>query len=215
MESGNNSPVIRLLTGNKAPEKHEVVPEADSLLEAAGTCVLSQLQTTLIKSPVYFPLQQTLQVQAMWLVTMFPESSTSTGPPWVASSSSTDPPSPIRPRLATTMAEDAVCSWNGCHVTRGWQLAKGDIGFGNEHWLWEAAEAHPILTPGILTALLCRARAPPTKARPEPELSPKVGKGGARLKPGVGVALILRAELGVTVALTPELQCLSVCPEGQ
>lgn len=36
-------------------------------------------------------------------------------------------------------------------MIRGWQLAKGDVEFGNARQLWEAAEAHPVLTPGILT----------------------------------------------------------------
>lgn len=48
-------------------------------------------------------------------------------------------------------------------MTRGRQLAKGDVELGNEHWLSEAAEAHPVLTPGILTAAGCRDQAPPTR----------------------------------------------------
>lgn len=135
--------------------------------------------TTLVKSSVYFLLQQSLQVQAVRLVTAFPEGSSNSGTPWVAGSTPTDPQGSIRPRLATTAAEDAVCSWNGCHMTRGWQLTKGDVELGNEHWLSEAAEAHPVLTPGILTAVGCRDRAPSTKPGPEPELSPHLGEGGA------------------------------------
>lgn len=114
---------------------------------------------------------------------MFPESSSSLEPPWVAGSTPADPQGPIRPRLATTMAEDAVCSWNGCYMTWGWQLRKGDVELGNEHGFWEAPEAHPVLTPGIQTAGVCRAQAPPTKAGPESELSPHLGVGGA----GVGL----------------------------
>lgn len=61
--------------------------------------------------------------------------------------------------------------------------------------LWEAAEAHPVLTPGILTAAGCRVQAPPTKAGSEPELSPHLGEGGASGRPGLGVVvLVVRAE---------------------
>ena len=89
-----------------------------------GAIYSAGLQTTLIKSPVYFLLQQSLQVQAVRLVTMFPEGSSSSGPPWVAASSASDPPGPIRPSLATTMAEGDVCFWSGCRMIPGWQLAK-------------------------------------------------------------------------------------------
>lgn len=65
-------------------------------------------------------------------------------------------------------------------MTRGWQLAKGDVELGKEHWLSEAAEAHPVLTPGVLIAVGCRDQASSTKAGPEPELSPHLGEGGAR-----------------------------------
>lgn len=88
-----------------------------------GAIYSTQLQTTLIKSPVYFLLQQSLQVQAVWLVTMFPDSSSCSGPPWVAGSSLTDPPGPIRPHHPTT-AEGNVCFWSRCHMIQGWQLAK-------------------------------------------------------------------------------------------
>lgn len=98
----------------------------------------------------------------------------------------------------------------------GWQLAKGDVEFGNAHQLWEAAEAHPVLTPGILTAVGCRVRAPPTKAGSELELSPHLREGGASSRPGVGVvALVVRAEFrlmeqALSPALTSELKCPSV-----
>lgn len=153
--------------------------------------------------------------QRGWLQ-CFQEGSSSLGPPWVTGSSPTDPPGPTRPRLATTMAEGNVCFWSECHMIWGWQLAKGDVEFGNAHRLWEAAEAHPVLTPGILTALGCRVQAPPTKAGSEPKLSPHLGEGGASGRAGVGVvALVVRAEFrsteqALSPALTSELKCLSV-----
>lgn len=68
---------------------------------------------------------------------------------------------------------------------------KGDVELGNAGKLWEAPEAHPVLTPGILTAAGGRVQAPPTKAGSGPELAPHLGERGASLRPGAGVMALL------------------------
>lgn len=77
----------------------------------------------------------------------------------------------------------------------GWQLAEGDVELGHARWLWEAPEAHPVLTPGILTAAGYRVQASPTQAGSGPELSPHLGEGGVSGSLGVGVVALVEQNL--------------------